>query len=91
MERTEIFSLSPGTPALRQQIPLIIISTFTPAQDASYRAVIISLSQSEFILAIIWAGLPSLACSASLRIMRRNRPLSQRGATDSLFQARGSE
>ena len=86
-----MFSLSPGTPAFRQQMPRIIISTLTPAQDASYRAVMISLSHREFILAIMWAGRPALACSVSLRIMRRNLPLSQRGATDSLFQARGSE
>ena len=91
MERTDIFSLKPGTPAFRQQMPLMIISILTPAQDASYNAVMISLSQREFIFAMMWAGRPSLAWSASLRIMRRNRARSHRGATESLFQANGSE
>ena len=53
MERTEIFSLRPATPAFRQQIPRITSSIFTPAYDASYRAVMTSLSQREFIFAMM--------------------------------------
>ena len=36
MERTEIFSLTPGIPTRRQQIPRTIRSIFTPLADASY-------------------------------------------------------
>ena len=53
MERTLIFSLTPGIPTFRQQIPLTISSIYTPAALASYRARIISLSQREFIFAMI--------------------------------------
>ena len=34
MERTSIFSESPGIPALREQIPRTTNRIFTPAQDA---------------------------------------------------------
>ena len=91
IERTEIFSLKPGTPAFKQQIPRTTSSIFTPAQEASYSAEMISLSQREFIFAIIWASLPSLACSVSRLIIRRKRWRSHKGATDSLFHALGSE
>ncbi len=86
-----IFSLTPGIPVFRQQIPRTIKSTFTPAEAASYSAAITSWSQRELILAMIRAGRPSRAYFFSLSIRCRNLPLSHRGARESLFQARGSE
>ena len=63
----------------------------TPAQDASYRHAIISRSHREFIFAMMWAGLPSLARMVSLRIMRTQRFLSHSGARIRRFQVGGSE
>ena len=61
-----MFSLTPGIPVFKQQMPRTIRSIFTPAALASYSAAIISLSQSEFIFAIMAAGRPSIACFFSL-------------------------
>ena len=43
-----IFSVFPGMPGIRQQIPLTIISMCTPAQDASTSLSIMRLSVREF-------------------------------------------
>ena len=91
MECTVIFSLKPGTPAFRQQMPRTTSSIFTPAQDASYRQAMISRSQREFIFAMMWAGFPSLARAVSLRIMRTQRLRSHNGARIRRFQVGGSE
>ena len=91
MERTSIFSESPGIPAFRQQIPRTTRWILTPAQDASYKAAMISLSQREFIFAIMEAGFPARAFFVSRSIRRRNFVLSHSGATESIFQFKGSE
>ena len=86
-----MFSESPGIPAFRQQMPRTTRRIFTPAQDASYSAAMISLSQREFIFAMIDAGFPSFACFISRLIRCRNFVLSHSGATESMFQFNGSE
>ena len=91
MERTVIFSLIPGIPVFRQQMPRTIRSIFTPAAAAAYKAAITSLSHREFILAMIWAFCPFLACYASMAIRCRKRFRIHSGATTSLFQVLGSE
>ena len=50
-----------------------------------------SLSQREFIFAMMDAFFPARACMASLPMSRRNFPLSQSGATERRFQFKGSE
>ena len=91
MERTVIFSLTPGIPTLRQQIPRTIRSIFTPAADASYNASIIPGSQREFIFATMRASRPCCACFFSLAIRCRNLSRNQYGARISSFQESGSE
>ena len=65
MERTEIFSLTPGIPTRRQQIPRTIRSIFTPLADASYSAAIMPGSQREFIFATIRASRSQYGASTS--------------------------
>ena len=91
MERTEIFSLTPGIPTRRQQIPRTIRSIFTPLADASYSAAIMPGSQREFIFATIRASLPCRAFFVSLPIRRKNLSRSQYGASTNSFHASGSE
>jgi hypothetical protein len=55
MERTRMFSDSPGTPGRSMQTPRTIRSISTPACEASYSASITSGSTSEFILATMRA------------------------------------
>ena len=49
MLTTRMFSVAPGTPAIRQQMPRTTRSTFTPAQEASISLSISALSVSELI------------------------------------------
>ena len=91
MERTVIFSLIPGMPTFRQQIPRTIRSIFTPAADARYSAAMISRSHREFIFATICAFSPFFAFSSSIAIRCRNRSRIHSGATTSLFHLSGSE
>ena len=58
MQMTRIFSLTPGTPGRRQQMPRTIRSILTPAHEASYSALMIFSSTSELIFAMIRPGLP---------------------------------
>ena len=63
-----MFSVYPGTPAIRQLIPLITISTFTPLLEASISFLIITLSVSELHLNPMYPSLPSATFSISLSI-----------------------
>src|SRR5579871_4901160 len=55
---TRMFSLSPGRPGRRQQMPRTTSSTETPAREASYSASMTSGSTSEFIFIQIMPGRP---------------------------------
>jgi microcompartment protein CcmK/EutM len=83
IERTRMFSDSPGTPGRSAQTPRTIRSIFTPACEASYRALMTSGSSSEFILAMMRPLPPARAVSASAWIaattfwLQRERRLPQ--------------
>ena len=78
----EMFSLMPGIPAFRQQMPRIISSIFTPAAGRFIQGSNDLLaSHREFIFAIICAGFPSFALSFSRSISFKNLSRSQMGAT----------
>ena len=79
---TCIFSVSPLTPGIRQQIPLTIMSILTPAFEASINFSMIFLSLKEFIFNPIYAGSPIFACSISRSIMWITLFCRQCGATN---------
>ena len=58
IERTRMFSDSPGTPGRSAHAPRTMRSISTPACDAAYSARITPSSRSAFILATMRAGLP---------------------------------
>ena len=64
-----MFSVFPGTPGIRQQIPRTTISIFTPASEASISLSMIFLSVREFSLHPTYASSPFLACAISSSIM----------------------
>ena len=68
MLMTRILSEMPGIPGRRQQMPRMIRSICTPACEARYKRAIVCGSTSEFILAMIRAGLPASACTRSRSI-----------------------
>ncbi len=68
MLRTRMRSLMPRMPGFSEQMPRTIRSTCTPACEARYNSCTTFLSSSEFTLAMMRAGLPARAWSASRAI-----------------------
>ncbi|MNE99106.1 hypothetical protein D3C80_1977260 [compost metagenome] len=73
-------------PGRRQQTPRTIRSMDTPLWAALYRLSMTSWLDREFILAIIRAGRPAAACSASRIISFCSDRLILVGATIKAFQ-----
>ena len=61
IERTWMFSDSPGTPGRSEQAPRTIRSIFTPSPEAAYRARITDSSTSALTLTMMRPGLPAAA------------------------------
>jgi hypothetical protein len=89
MDFTRMLSDNPGMPGLRQQIPLMMRSTVTPACDARYRRSMTVGSTSEFIFAQMVAGRPASAFSISLSMSSNMPSLSALGAIQSFFRCTG--
>ena len=68
IERTVMFSETPSIPGRSEQNPRTISWIRTPAWEARYRALMTSVSMSWFILAMMAALRPALACSISASI-----------------------
>ena len=82
IERTRMFSLNPGTPGRRQQMPRTIRSIWTPAWDAAYSSSMSSASTRLFIFRMMRPRpSPTLA---SLAMSSRSRGRRSRGDTSSL-------
>ena len=84
METTVIFSLSPFTPGRRQQTPLILSLTLTPAWLAAYNASMISGSTKAFSFATISPFCPCshriLSCSINPSNLGRRNQVQQQSA-----------
>lgn len=81
-------SETPAIPGFRPQMPRTIRSIRTPACDARYSAWITRGSVSAFILAMIRAGRPARASSASKSIHWTSRVARSNGDWIKLFSRR---
>ncbi|MNE71356.1 hypothetical protein D3C80_1672230 [compost metagenome] len=88
IERTWMLCDTPAIPGRKQHMPRTIRSILTPHWLALYSALITLGSVSEFILAMMCAGLPSLACCPSRAIMSSRVFFRVKGACSSFFMRR---